>query len=148
MGNPEEYRGQLLDLNVGVDYDMRAILRRLVDLQYDRNDMTLGRGKFRVRGDTIEIHPAYEESVLRIEMFGDTVDRLTTIDPLTGETLREMDRTHGLPRHALRGRRRADARRRWSRSRPSCRSGSRGSRRRASCSRRSGCGCARSTTSR
>jgi excinuclease ABC subunit B len=78
MGNPEEYKGQLLDLNVGVDYDMRAILRRLVDLQYDRNDMTLGRGKFRVRGDTIEIHPAYEESVLRVEMFGDTIDRLTT----------------------------------------------------------------------
>jgi excinuclease ABC subunit B len=54
---------------------MRNILRRLVDMQYDRNDMTLGRGNFRVRGDTIEVHPAYEESVLRIEMFGDTVDR-------------------------------------------------------------------------
>src|SRR3954468_24757677 len=57
MGNPEEYRGQLLDLSVGVDYDMRSILRRLVDLQFDRNDLTLGRGKFRVRGDTIEVHP-------------------------------------------------------------------------------------------
>ena len=54
-------------------------------MQYERNDMTLGRGKFRVRGDTIEVHPAYEETVLRIEMFGDTVDRLTTVDPLTGE---------------------------------------------------------------
>jgi excinuclease ABC subunit B len=97
MGNPEEYKGQLLDLNVGVDYDMRAVLRRLVDLQYDRNDMTLGRGKFRVRGDTIEIHPAYEESVLRVEMFGDTIDRLTTIDPLTGETLAEMERTMVFP---------------------------------------------------
>jgi excinuclease ABC subunit B len=69
---------------------MRSVLRRLVDLQYDRNDMALGRGNFRVRGDTIEIHPAYEESVLRVEMFGDTVDRLTMIDPLTGETLREL----------------------------------------------------------
>ena len=97
MGNPEEYKGQLLDLNVGVDYDMRAILRRLVDLQYDRNDMTLGRGKFRVRGDTIEIHPAYEESVLRVEMFGDTIDRLTTIDTVTGETLAEMERTMVFP---------------------------------------------------
>ncbi|MDX2379965.1 MAG: DEAD/DEAH box helicase family protein, partial [Acidimicrobiia bacterium] len=97
MGNPEEYRGQLLDLNVGVDYDMRNILRRLVDMQYGRNDMTLGRGSFRVRGDTIEIHPAYEESVLRIEMFGDTVDRLTTLDPLTGEQLRVMDRAHVFP---------------------------------------------------
>jgi excinuclease ABC subunit B len=97
MGNPEEYRGQLLDLNVGVDYDMRSILRRLVDLQYDRNDMTLGRGKFRVRGDTIEVHPAYEETVLRIEMFGDTVDRLTIVDPLTGETLGEHQRTMVFP---------------------------------------------------
>ncbi len=89
MGNPDEYRGQLLELHTGVDYDQRSILRRLVDLQYDRNDMTLGRGKFRVRGDTIEVHPAYEETVLRIEMFGDTVDRLTIVDPLTGEQLRE-----------------------------------------------------------
>ncbi|HEY3485930.1 MAG TPA: excinuclease ABC subunit UvrB, partial [Ilumatobacteraceae bacterium] len=97
MGNPEEYKGQLLDLSRGVDYDMRAILRRLVDLQYDRNDMTLGRGKFRVRGDTIEVHPAYEETVLRIEMFGDTVDRLTIIDPLTGETLTELNRTMVFP---------------------------------------------------
>lgn len=87
MGDPEEYKGQLLELHVGVDYDQRSILRRMVDLQYGRNDMTLGRGHFRVRGDTIEIHPAYEENVVRIEMFGDTVDRITMIDPLTGETL-------------------------------------------------------------
>ncbi|WP_117000707.1 excinuclease ABC subunit UvrB [Desertimonas flava] len=97
MGNPDEYRGQLIDLSVGVDYDMRAILRRLVDMQYDRNDAVLGRGKFRVRGDTIEVHPSYEESVLRIEMFGDTVDRLTVIDPLTGETLRELQRVQVFP---------------------------------------------------
>jgi excinuclease ABC subunit B len=97
MGNPDEYRGQLIDLSVGVDYDMRAILRRLVDMQYDRNDAVLGRGKFRVRGDTIEVHPSYEESVLRIEMFGDTVDRLTVIDPLTGETLRELPRVQVFP---------------------------------------------------
>ena len=97
MGNPAEYRGQMIDLSVGVDYDMRSILRRLVDMQFDRNDATLGRGKFRVRGDTIEVHPAYEESVLRVEMFGDTVDRLTVIDPLTGETLRELSRTQVFP---------------------------------------------------
>ncbi len=97
MGNPEEYKGQLLDLSVGVDYDMRNILRRLVDMQFDRNDAVLGRGRFRVRGDTIEVHPSYEESVLRIEMFGDTVDRLTRIDPLTGETLEEMKRTSIFP---------------------------------------------------
>ena len=97
MGSPDEYRGQLLDLSVGVDYDMRSILRRLVDMQYDRNDMTLVRGKFRVRGDTIEVHPAYEESVLRVEMFGDTIDRLTRIDPLTGETLEELKRAYVFP---------------------------------------------------
>jgi len=97
MGDPDEYRGQLLELHVGVDYDMRSVLRRLVDLQYDRNDMSLGRGNFRVRGDTIEIHPAYEETVLRVEMFGDTIDRLTMIDPLTGETLRELSSTVVFP---------------------------------------------------
>src|SRR6056297_3431203 len=97
MGNPEEYRGNLLDLSVGVDYDMRNILRRLVDMQYDRNDMTLGRGNFRVRGDTIEVHPAYEENVLRVEMFGDTVERITTIDPITGENLRDLDRAYVFP---------------------------------------------------
>jgi excinuclease ABC subunit B len=97
MGSPDEYRGQLIDLSVGVDYDMRSILRRLVDMQFDRNDAALGRGKFRVRGDTIEVHPSYEESVLRIEMFGDTIDRLTVIDPLTGETLRELNRTQIFP---------------------------------------------------
>ena len=90
MGNPDEYRGQLLELHAGVDYDQRSILRRLVDLQYDRNDAALGRGKFRVRGDTIEVHPAYDETVLRIEMFGDTVDRITVVDPLTGEQLSEL----------------------------------------------------------
>ena len=97
MGDPDEYRGQLLELHAGVDYDMRSILRRLVDLQFDRNDMSLGRGNFRVRGDTVEIHPAYEESVLRVEMFGDTVERLTMIDPLTGETLRELTSTVVFP---------------------------------------------------
>ncbi len=97
MGNPEEYKGNLLDLSVGVDYDQRSILRRLVDLQFDRNDMALGRGKFRVRGDTIEVHPSYEESVIRIEMFGDTVDRITVVDPLTGEQLNELQRVHVFP---------------------------------------------------
>ena len=90
MGNPEEYRGNLLELHVGVDYDQRSLLRRLVDLQYDRNDMTLGRGNFRVRGDTIEVQPAYDETVTRIEMFGDTVERITIVDALTGETVKDM----------------------------------------------------------
>ena len=97
MGDPAEYKGQLLELHTGVDYDMRSILRRLVDLQFDRNDVNLTRGKFRVRGDTIEVHPSYEEHVIRIEMFGDTVDRITTVDPLTGETLHEHSQIHVFP---------------------------------------------------
>ena len=97
MGNPEEYKGQLLELHAGVDYDQRSILRRLVDLQFDRNDIALGRGKFRVRGDTIEVHPSYDETVLRIEMFGDTVERITVIDPLTGEQLDEMSQVMIFP---------------------------------------------------
>ena len=97
MGNPDEYKGQLLELHTGVEYDMRSVLRRLVDLQFDRNDLTLGRGKFRVRGDTIEVHPSYDETVLRIEMFGDTVDRLTMVDPLTGETLNELSEVMVFP---------------------------------------------------
>ncbi|MFM8836545.1 MAG: excinuclease ABC subunit UvrB, partial [Actinomycetota bacterium] len=90
MGDPGEYRGNLLELHTGVDYDQRSILSRLVDLQDDRNDMTLGRGNFRVRGDTIEVHPAYEESITRLEMFGDTVERISVVDPVTGETLRDL----------------------------------------------------------
>jgi len=90
MGDPGEYRGNLLELHTGVDYDQRSILARLVELQYDRNDMTLGRGNFRVRGDTIEVHPAYEETITRLEMFGDTVERISVVDPVTGETLRDL----------------------------------------------------------
>ena len=124
MGNPEEYKGHLLDLSVGVDYDMRNILRRLVDMQYDRNDATLGRGKFRVRGDTIEVHPAYEESVLRIEMFGDTVDRLTAHRPAHRRDARGDEAHRRLPGHPLRRRQRAAGGRRWARSSTSCRCGS------------------------
>ena len=90
MGDPGEYRGNLLELHTGVDYDQRSILARLVELQYDRNDMALGRGNFRVRGDTIEVHPAYDETVTRFEMFGDTVERISVVDPVTGETLRDL----------------------------------------------------------
>ena len=97
MGDPGEYRGNLLELHVGVDYDQRSILKRLVDLQYDRNDLALGRGNFRVRGDTIEVHPAYDETVTRFEMFGDTVERITIVDPVTGETLQDLKQTMVFP---------------------------------------------------
>ena len=69
---------------VGDEVDQRDLLRRLVDLQYERNDMNLVRGKFRVRGDVLEVHPAYEESAVRIELFGDEIESISVVDPLTG----------------------------------------------------------------
>ncbi len=91
LGSPEEYKNHYLILQNGKDYDQRAILSRLVDMQYERNDLNLVRGKFRVRGDTIEIHPAYDETIVRIEMFGDTIDNITVVDPVTGERLHGLD---------------------------------------------------------
>jgi excinuclease ABC subunit B len=91
LGSPAEYRDRILALAVGEEHDQRAILRRLVDLQYDRNDTNLVRGTFRARGDTVEIHPAYEETALRVELFGDTVERIVPFDVLTGEMGEEME---------------------------------------------------------
>jgi excinuclease ABC subunit B len=91
LGSPEEYETQLLVLRRGETHDQRSILRRLVDLQYERNDMNLVRGKFRVRGDTIEIHPAYDETAVRVELFGDEVEQITVVDPLTGERIETLD---------------------------------------------------------
>ncbi|MPY91803.1 MAG: excinuclease ABC subunit UvrB [Acidimicrobiia bacterium] len=91
LGSPEEYRDHYLILQAGQDYDQRAILSRLVDMQYERNDLNLVRGKFRVRGDTIEIHPAYDETIVRIELFGDTIEGITVVDPVTGERLHSLN---------------------------------------------------------
>ena len=91
LGSPEEYAERILHLQRGSEQDQRAILRRLVDMQYERNDANLVRGKFRVRGDTIEVHPAYEEHAVRIELFGDEIERISTVDTLTGEKLAELD---------------------------------------------------------
>jgi len=91
IGSPETYAKSLLHVKVGEEQDQRAILRRLVDLRYDRNDLNLVRGKFRVRGDTIEVHPAYDEHAVRILLFGDEVERITQVDMLTGETLGDLD---------------------------------------------------------
>ena len=91
LGSPEEYETQLLVLSTGTEHDQRSILSRLVDLQYERNDMNLVRGKFRVRGDTIEIHPAYDETAVRVELFGDEVERITVVDPVTGERLETLE---------------------------------------------------------
>ncbi|MGH9263349.1 MAG: excinuclease ABC subunit UvrB [Acidimicrobiales bacterium] len=91
LGTPEEYTKHVLPVSRGMEIDQRAILRQLVDMQYERNDMNFMRGKFRVRGDTIEIHPAYEEQGVRIELFGDEVERISRVDPLTGEILEVLD---------------------------------------------------------
>jgi excinuclease ABC subunit B len=91
LGSPEQYGKQLLFLNRGDEQDQRAILRRLVELQYERNDFAFARNKFRVRGDTIEIFPAYEERAVRISLFGDEVERICSVDPLTGEIVEELE---------------------------------------------------------
>ncbi|NMB24667.1 MAG: excinuclease ABC subunit UvrB [Firmicutes bacterium] len=91
LGSPEDYVGMTLSLKHGDFRDRDRILRRLVGIQYHRNDVGFTRGTFRVRGDVIEIIPVYEETVLRIELFGDEVDRIIELDPITGEILGERD---------------------------------------------------------
>ena len=91
LGSPEQYEGQLLVLEKGGEIDQRATLARLIEMQYERNDLALSRGKFRVRGDTIEIHPAYEEIVLRVSLFGDEIEGIVEVDPITGEQMRALD---------------------------------------------------------
>jgi excinuclease ABC subunit B len=91
LGSPEEYREQMLFLQVGEEYDRDQVLRKLVDIHYDRNDLNFVRGKFRVRGDTLEVFPAYEERAMRIEFFGDEVERILVMDPVTGEIVGERD---------------------------------------------------------
>jgi excinuclease ABC subunit B len=91
LGSPEEYEHQLLMLTVGEETPQEEILRKLVDIAYERNEINFVRGKFRVRGDTIDVFPAYEETGLRVELFGDTIERLIRLDPLTGEILGEVN---------------------------------------------------------
>jgi excinuclease ABC subunit B len=91
LGEPGEYRSFVVSLKRGESYGRQSLLRKLVDMQYERNDIDFTRGRFRVRGDTLEIQPSYEELALRIEFFGDEVDRIVQIDPLTGELLAELD---------------------------------------------------------
>src|SRR5256714_227378 len=91
LGSPEEYEGRILRVHKGVALDRDWAIRRLVDIQYQRNNQSLARGRFRVQGDTIEIHPAYEETLVRIELWGDDVERIAVIDPITGEVVKELD---------------------------------------------------------
>ncbi len=91
LGEPAEYRSFVCSLGRGGSYRRERLLRQLVDMQYERNDINFTRGRFRIRGDTLEIQPAYEELALRIEFFGDDVERIVEIEPLTGEILAELD---------------------------------------------------------
>jgi excinuclease ABC subunit B len=91
LGDPEEYQSFVLSLEKGKTYNRQRVLHRLVDMQYERNDIDFSRGKFRIRGDTLEIQPAYEEIALRIEFFGDEVERIVRLDPLTGELLTDLN---------------------------------------------------------
>ena len=93
LGNPVDYRGLMLHLEVGQESPRQEILRGLVDILYKRNDIAFERGTFRVRGDTVEVFPAYEEQAIRIELWGDEVERITRFDPLTGDTIAVLDRT-------------------------------------------------------
>lgn len=90
LGEPEEYMRFILNLEKGVSYRRDEIVRKLVDMQYERNDMDFTRGKFRLRGDTLELRPAYEETAIRVEFFGDEIERILRIDPLTGEFLEDI----------------------------------------------------------
>jgi excinuclease ABC subunit B len=97
LGTPQEYVDRMIRLKVGEEHDRDSVLRRLVDIQYTRNDMTFTRGTFRVRGDTLEIFPVYEELAVRIEFFGDEIERLMTLHPLTGEVVTEDTELHIFP---------------------------------------------------
>jgi excinuclease ABC subunit B len=91
LGSPEEYEAKLVALTVGEETDRDVMLRKLIDIQYVRNDTLLGRGRFRVKGDVVEIQPAYSETAYRVSMFGDEVEQITHFDPLTGEVYAKLD---------------------------------------------------------
>jgi excinuclease ABC subunit B len=97
LGAPEEYRAFVLTIEKDKRYKRDELLRHLVDMQYERNDFDFTRGRFRIRGDTLEIQPAYQETALRIELWGDAIERIVEVDPLTGEILTDRDRVDIYP---------------------------------------------------
>ena len=98
LGSPEAYYGMMLPLERGQRIDRDQILRKLVEIQYERNDHEFNRGVFRVRGDIVEVYPSYEDTAVRIELFGDEVDELVSFDPLTGKTSRRHDKVAIYPK--------------------------------------------------
>src|SRR5881398_486157 len=97
LGTPQEYVDRMLRLRVGQEMDRDEVLRRLVQIQYTRNDLAFTRGTFRVRGDTLEIFPVYEELAVRVEFFGDEIERLMTLHPVTGEVLTDDNEVYVFP---------------------------------------------------
>src|SRR4051812_9560624 len=97
LGTPQEYVDRMVQLKIGQEIERDTLLRRLVDMQYTRNDLAFTRGTFRVRGDTIEIIPKYEELAVRIELFGDEIEKLSTMHPLTGEVITEDEELYIFP---------------------------------------------------
>ena len=91
LGNPEDYRGMRIELKKGDTVDMRELMQRLVMLQYERNDVAFERSMFRVRGDVLEIFPSYSREAVRIEFFGDEIERIRRIDPVSANPIEEMD---------------------------------------------------------
>ncbi len=110
LGDPSDYFEMVAHVEVGEEYNRRALLRQLIDMQYERNDTDLARGRFTVRGDTLEIVPAYEEFAVRIQFFGDEVERILTLDTLTGEVLNERSEFSVYPaKHFVTSREKLDA---------------------------------------
>ena len=110
LGDPSDYFEMVARIEVGEEYNRRALLRQLIDMQYERNDTDLARGRFTVRGDTLEIVPAYEEFAVRVQFFGDEVERILTLDTLTGEVLNERQEFSVYPaKHFVTSREKLDA---------------------------------------
>jgi excinuclease ABC subunit B len=146
IGSKEDYQALLVPIHVGLELGRETFLSRLVDMQYNRNDIAFERGQFRVRGDTVELHPANSEEAIRIEFFGDSIDRITRFDPLTGAALENLKsitifpcKQFVTPQDKLKGALLAI--------RQELGNGSPGLRSRENCWRRNGSRCARSTTS-
>ena len=97
LGSPEEYRSVVLSLKKGEEPGLRRVVRKLIDMYYERNDMEMIRGRFRLRGDTLEIMPAYVELAVRVQFFGDEIERIIELDPLTGEVLAELEQIDIFP---------------------------------------------------
>ena len=97
LGSPEDYRPMMVGLRVGMQTDRDEVLRKLVDIQYERNDIEFARGKFRVRGDCVELWPSYEEFAYRIEFWGDEIEKLSIINPTSGETITRLEEVYIYP---------------------------------------------------